>query len=178
MREATRGNRYLIKDDAEEKFHKLAEVFLRHIRLDEGAVVASYCAVNGEMNPLPLNEALRERGHKISLPVIAGKNKPLVFRTFEPGDELFENSFGIPEPTLTSECVDPEVLLIPLLAFDRRRNRLGYGGGYYDRTIAYLRSHKPVLTLGLAYACQEIIEIPVGPNDVKLDKIVTESGVI
>jgi 5-formyltetrahydrofolate cyclo-ligase len=156
---------------------KLMENFLQNIRLEKGAVVASYCAVHDEMNMTVLNETLCAKGHPIALPVITGKGKPMIFRIYQEGDRLLANPLGILEPTSAAQGVEPDVLLIPLVAFDRRLNRLGYGGGYYDRTIKKLRIHKPILTLGIAYACQEITEIPVGPNDVPLDKIITETDV-
>ncbi|MFA5041588.1 MAG: 5-formyltetrahydrofolate cyclo-ligase [Bdellovibrionales bacterium] len=156
---------------------KLADTFLRNIRLDDGAVVASYSAIRNEIDMTELNDALREKGHKIALPVIVGKGKPLIFRAYEKGDTLLANPLGIFEPASFALSANPDVLLIPLLAFDRMRNRLGYGGGYYDRTIKKLRAQKPLLTLGIAYACQEVAQVPVGPNDVPLDRIITEFGI-
>jgi 5-formyltetrahydrofolate cyclo-ligase len=117
-------------------------------------------------------------GHKIVLPVIIGKKKPLIFRVYEQGDRLLANPLGIFEPTSTAPGLGPDVVLVPLLAFDSKRNRLGYGGGYYDRTIKRIRAQKPVLTIGIACAYQEVPDIPTGPNDVPLDKIVTEKGVL
>jgi 5-formyltetrahydrofolate cyclo-ligase len=164
-------------DENEEASWKLTENFLRHIRLEKGAVIGGYSAVREEMDLTDLNEVLRAKGHKITLPVMTGKGKPLIFRVHEKGDRLLANPLGILEPDSTAAGVFPDVLLVPLLAFDRRRNRLGYGGGYYDRTISKLRSHKPVLALGIAYACQEVSEIPMGPNDIPLDNIITELDV-
>ena len=160
-----------------EAAHKFTEVFLQNVQLEKGAIIASYSAVHDEMDMTILNETLCAKGHPIALPVITGKGKPLIFRIYEEGDRLLANPLGILEPTSAAQGVEPDVLLIPLVAFDRRRNRLGYGGGYYDRTIKKLRARKTVLTLGIAYACQEIAEIPVGPNDVPLDKIITETDV-
>jgi 5-formyltetrahydrofolate cyclo-ligase len=159
-------------------FNKLAEVFARGLQLEKEAVVSSYCAFRDEMNPAPLAEALRAQGHRIVLPVVVGKREPLTFRLYQPGDELVKNFMGIREPVAAAPAVEPDILLVPLLAFDRQRNRLGYGGGYYDRTMASLRTRKPVLALGIAYAYQEVSRIPVGPNDIRLDKIVTELGIV
>jgi 5-formyltetrahydrofolate cyclo-ligase len=164
-------------DESGEAPRKLMDNFLRNIRLEKGAIIASYSAVHDEMDVMVLNERLSAKGYPIALPVITGKGKPLIFRIFQEGDRLLANPLGILEPTSAAQGVEPDVLLIPLVAFDRRRSRLGYGGGYYDRTIKKLRARKPVLTLGIAYACQEIAEIPVGPNDVPLDKIITETDV-
>jgi 5-formyltetrahydrofolate cyclo-ligase len=174
LRAEMRDKRRTLENNNEESSARLADIFLRHIRLEKSAIVASYCAVRDEMDPAALNEALRAMGHKIALPVITGKRKPLIFRRYELGDRLLANPLSIFEPVSSAQAVTPDVLLIPLLAFDRKRNRLGYGGGYYDRTIKELRVHKPVLAFGLAYACQEAAEIPTGPNDIPLDRIVTE----
>lgn len=157
---------------------RLAEVFISALRFEKELIIATYSPVRSEMGPERLDDALRALGHKIALPVITGKKKPLIFRLYEKGDLLLANPLGILEPASGAQGVNPDVLLVPLLAFDAQRNRLGYGGGYYDRTIKKLRLIKPVLTIGLAYSCQQVEHIPVGSNDVPLDKIVTEISVI
>jgi 5-formyltetrahydrofolate cyclo-ligase len=177
LRAEMRDKRRALENNNKESPAQLADIFLRHIRLEKDAVVASYCAVRDEMDPAALNEALRAKKHKIALPVITGKRKPLIFRLYEPGDRLLANPLSILEPSSSAQGVEPDVLLIPLLAFDRERNRLGYGGGYYDRTIKELRARKPILAFGIAYACQEVAEIPTGPNDIPLDRIVTEINI-
>jgi len=177
LRAEARARRNAYKNDNENFFTPLAAVFIREMLLDRGAVVASYFAVHDEINPDTLNKALRVLGHRIALPVVVGKRRPLIFRLYREGDSLLANLFGVFEPTSSAEGIEPDVLLVPLLAFDSRHNRLGYGGGYYDRTIKTLRARKPLLTVGLAYAYQEFPEIPVGMNDVPLDKIVTDRGV-
>lgn len=177
LRAEMREKRRLNDPETETYFEQLADVFVKNITLTSNSVVASYSPIHHEIDPIALNDALRSRGHKIALPVIIGKGKPLIFRLYSPDDSLLANPMGVFEPTSMAERTTPDVLLIPLLAFDRRRNRLGYGGGYYDRTIKRLRAHKPLLTVGIAYACQEVSEIPVGSNDVPLDRVVTESGV-
>ena len=158
-------------------FRMLADVFICNVQLEEPRVVASYCAFGDEMDPAPLTEDLRARGHKIALPLIVGKRAPLDFRLYEQGDRLLSNDRGILEPAAEAAAVLPDILLVPLLAFDARRNRLGYGGGYYDRTIADLRARKSVLAVGIGYACQQADEVPMGPHDIRMDKIVTELGV-
>ena len=177
LRTAMREKRRVSANNADGTFNKLAENFLHNIALKKGGVVASYCAIHQEIDPAQLIDGLRAQGHPIALPVITGKREPLIFRLYEQGDRLLINAMGVLEPASTAPKVEPDVLLIPLLAFDRQRNRLGYGAGYYDRTIADLLTRKPVLTIGLAYAYQEIAEIPTGPNDVRLDSIVTEIAI-
>ncbi|MDD3371094.1 MAG: 5-formyltetrahydrofolate cyclo-ligase [Alphaproteobacteria bacterium] len=178
LRAEARHERSLHQDDMDDDARMLAEVFLRHIELPAGAVVASYSPVRDELDPEVLNDELRERGHIIALPVIIGKKKPLIFRVYNEGDRLLANPLGIFEPASAARGIEPDVLFVPLLAFDAQRNRLGYGGGYYDRTIKRLRVNKPVMTVGIAGSYQQVERIPVGPNDVPLDRIVTETGVI
>jgi 5-formyltetrahydrofolate cyclo-ligase len=168
-------------DTNKERSLKLAEVFLKSIRLEEGAVVGSYFAFREEMDPSALNDILRGQGHKIAFPVVVEKDKnrrPLVFRIYEQGDGLLLNSYGIPEPGPDAQKVRPDVLLVPLLAFDSQRYRLGYGKGYYDITLKNLRAHKPVVAIGIAYDYQKVDELlPVRPHDVRMSKIVTDINV-
>jgi 5-formyltetrahydrofolate cyclo-ligase len=178
MRLAAREQRRAHIERKEQDALRIVEVFLREIALPEGSVIASYSAVADELDPAVLNDALRAQGYSIALPVIVGKKKPLVFRLHEPGDMLLANPLGIFEPASSAQGVEPDVLLVPLLAFDGKRNRLGYGGGYYDRTIKRIRAKKPLTTIGIAFSFQRAESIPVGANDVPLDKIVTETGVI
>lgn len=158
-------------------FKQLADVFVRNVRLPANSIISSYCAFRDEMDPFPLTEALRAQGHKIALPIVVGKGQPLTFRLYEPGDALVTHA-GIQEPLMTAPVIEPDVMLIPLLAFDIMRNRLGYGGGFYDRTIADILSRKPVVTIGIAYACQQVPTVPAGPLDRRLDRIVTEVNVL
>ncbi len=157
---------------------KLTEVFLKNIILPEKAVVASYAAIRDEIGTESLNAALRARGHAMALPVIVGKGRPLIFRAYEDGDALLANPLGIFEPTSAAKSAEPDVLLIPMLAFDAARNRLGYGGGYYDRTIKALRARKNLFVIGIARADRAIGQVPVGFNDVPMDVIVTEKAVL
>jgi 5-formyltetrahydrofolate cyclo-ligase len=152
----------------------LRDHFKKTAGLASGAIVAGYIARGSEIDPAPLIEMLRAAGHKMALPVMAGKDKPLLFRLHEPGAALVANAVGIPEPSPEEPLAMPDVLLVPLLAFDRLGGRLGTGGGYYDRTIQALRRLKPVRAIGLAFACQELPEIPHESHDAALDSVVTE----
>ena len=147
---------------------------LKNISPPPLAIVASYQAFASEIDPAPLVEALRSRGHGIVLPVVVGKGQALIFRRYEAGDPLVVSEFGIAEPLPSAAVVQPDILLAPMLAFDRRLYRLGYGGGFYDRTIQQLRRQKMIFTLGLAFAGQEVPDVPHGTHDVRLDKIATE----
>ena len=144
--------------------------------LEPGAIVSGYSAFRDEADPGALLLALAERGHPLCLPVIAGKGEPLRFHRWQPSDVLRVHAFGVCEPHAEAEIVTPSVLLVPLLAFDTGGYRLGYGGGYYDRTLNALRRRGTVLAIGIAYAGQEVAVLPHGPHDEKLDAVITENG--
>ena len=177
LRTEMRAKRRSLHDETPHAANALRDVFTVNLQLEEPAVIAAYLAFRGEIDPAPLMESLRAKGHKIALPVIVGKRMPLIFRLYENNDVLIPNDMDILQPAESAPLIEPDVLLIPLLAFDRARNRLGYGGGYYDRTIAGLRTHKQILTIGLAYASQEVAAVPTGENDIRLDHIATEVNV-
>ncbi|WP_020594407.1 5-formyltetrahydrofolate cyclo-ligase [Kiloniella laminariae] len=144
------------------------------VDLPAGAVVTAYWPLGDELDPLPLLQALHQRGFRPVLPVMLGEGKPLIFRGWAPGDELVEAGFGTREPAADREELDPDVLFVPLLAFDRAGYRLGYGGGFYDRTLEKLRKLKKITAIGIAYADQEMDSVIRGPYDQPLDWIVTE----
>ncbi len=136
----------------------------------EGRCIAGYWPVRGEIDPRPLLLALAVLGRPIALPVTGTRGTALEFRLWRPGDGLVAGPFGLSEPT--GPPTEPDMLLVPLLAFDASGNRLGYGGGYYDRTIAATGA----LAIGAAYAAQEAAAVPVGPDDRPLAGVVTEAG--
>lgn len=148
--------------------------FLAQIEVPQNAIVAAYAAFGGELDPLPLLEALAAKGVALALPVVEAKAAPLVFRAWEPGAPLVQHRFGMAEPPRDAPAVVPDIVVVPLLAFDRQGYRLGYGGGYYDRTLAALRKRGRVLAVGVGFAVQEMPSVPRGPHDVPLDWIVTE----
>lgn len=138
--------------------------------------VSAYSAMGPEIDPAPLVERLAASGFSTCLPVIQPKGSPLKFRAWQPGERLVARTWGIREPADDAPEVDPDILLVPLLAFDRRGMRLGYGGGYYDRTLERLRALKPITAVGLAYREQEISVVPSGPHDQPLDWVLTDEG--
>jgi 5-formyltetrahydrofolate cyclo-ligase len=151
--------------------------------LEESAVPASqpvsaYWPKGDELDPRPLMAALDALGHNIGLPIVVRRGAPLLFRRWQPGDDLTPAGYGLFEPAVDQGRVIPQVLFVPLLAFDRDGYRLGYGGGFYDRSLAELRSAGAVLAIGLAYAGQEVARVPRGPEDQRLDRIVTETETI
>jgi 5-formyltetrahydrofolate cyclo-ligase len=137
------------------------------------AVVAAYWPVKGEASPLALLVSLAARDIVTALPVIGARDAPLTFRRWRPDEALVKVSFGLEEPA-HAPVVVPDVLFVPLVAFDRRGFRLGYGAGYYDRTLALLRGSRRVTTVGLAFAVQEMLDIPHEDHDQKLDYILTD----
>ena len=153
----------------------LRDVFLDSVKVPTDTCFAVYMAQGDEMDPAPLVEALWQRGHRFCLPVVERKGQPLAFRAYCPGDSLRIGPMDILEPFTSSPIVQPDIILAPLLGFNWKGHRLGQGGGFYDRTLATLRAkQRPVQAIGLAYAVQEENELYAGPNDEKLDAIVTE----
>jgi 5-formyltetrahydrofolate cyclo-ligase len=138
--------------------------------------VGAYWPIRSEVDPRPLMEELIARGQDVALSQILHPH--LSWRLWEPGDVLVKGGFGVREPGPDAPEVFPKALLVPLVAFDRRGGRIGYGKGHFDRAIAALEAQHPVLTIGLAYAVQEIDEVPVEPHDRLLDVIITEAELI
>jgi 5-formyltetrahydrofolate cyclo-ligase len=153
----------------------LVRVVLDHMPPAPGTTVAGFWPMGQEIDIRPLLLALHDRGHPLALPVTPKRGNPLVFRRWQPGDELLRGPMGTRQPGPEAEAVTPDVLLVPLLAFDRRGQRLGYGGGYYDRTLAALPG---AVALGVGYAAQELDEVPAGAEDARLQAIATEAGLI
>ena len=144
----------------------------------KGAVVSGFMPLKEEINPIPLMHRLSEAGARLALPVVRGHGKPLEMRTFAFGDSLVRGVWGIREPKPDAPQVLPDILLVPLIAFDRSGHRIGYGAGYYDLTIISLRAQKDVLACGLAFAAQEIAQVPATERDARLDLVLTEREVI
>lgn len=140
------------------------------------ARVSGYLPIRDEIDPRPAMQALHAAGHLVCVPLVTGRAQPLAFCAWSPGVALTRGPFGVDFPEGTAPVV-PDLLLVPLLAFDAAGYRLGYGGGYYDRTLARLRARGPVRAIGLAYAGQEVARVPVEPTDARLDAVVTEQGV-
>ena len=148
---------------------------------DRFRVIAAYCATAAEIDPGPILRAILsfDTGHaQAALPVAVDRNSPLKFRLWRPQDTLAPDAFGIPSPPPSAPEVLPNLVITPLLAFDRRGGRLGQGGGHYDRALSNLRRVRPVFALGLAYAGQEVDAVPTDRHDQRLDAIVTETEFI
>jgi 5-formyltetrahydrofolate cyclo-ligase len=139
-----------------------------------GAIVAGYSPIRSEIDPAPLMKTLAAQGAQLALPAITARGKSLVFRAWTPSDRLMLGPLGIPEPSPAAAELIPDLLLVPLAAFDRAGHRIGYGAGHYDVTLAHLRKVKAVIAIGVAFAVQEIKTVPMQPHDVALDVVLTE----
>ena len=148
------------------------------LAITPGTIISGFMPLKSEINPLPLLQKLAEAGARLALPAIAGRGKPLIMRAWEFGGPLDRGQWGIREPKPDAPEVEPDILLVPLLAFDRAGYRLGYGAGYYDMTIHRLRVLKPVTAVGIAFAAQEVPKIPTTPRDERLDLVLTDREVI
>ncbi|WP_366655775.1 5-formyltetrahydrofolate cyclo-ligase [Fodinicurvata sp. EGI_FJ10296] len=153
---------------------EMARQLLRAVECGNGPVVAGYTAIRDEIDPLPALAAMATAGCTTALPVVDGEAQPLVFRRWSLGDPLVPDGFSVPAPLRENPEIDPDVLLVPMLAFDREGRRMGYGAGFYDRTLQALRRRRPVIAIGLAYADQEVDRVPTDAYDEPLDWVVTE----
>jgi 5-formyltetrahydrofolate cyclo-ligase len=142
----------------------------------KGAIVAGYAAVRGEADPFPLMAALAQQGHPLCLPQT--RDESLVFRAWKPGDPLVIGRFNIPEPDDKMRELKPDLVLVPLLAFDRDGYRLGYGAGYYDRYLRGERERRTLRAIGIAFAGQGVVQLPREKWDEPLDAVVTEERVM
>jgi 5-formyltetrahydrofolate cyclo-ligase len=146
------------------------------IEIEPGMVVSGFFPIRSEADIRPLMARLKARGARLCLPVVLDR-ETIVFRELVTGAELVDTGFGTRGPGPEAEVLDPDLLLVPLSAFDGRGNRIGYGAGHYDRAIARLREkgRNPRL-IGIAFDCQEVAEVPDEAHDVRLEAVLTESG--
>ena len=168
--------RAALKPRVGELSRRLADKFLSEIPVPRGATVSAYVAIGDEADPAPLLRELRARGHIIALPRVTGRGKPLDFHRHDVGKALVPGGFGLLEPARDWPQAEPDVLIVPLLAFDALGYRIGYGAGFYDRALAKFRAARDVLAVGFAFAGQEFETVPHDENDQRLDWVVTENG--
>ncbi|MCJ2005700.1 5-formyltetrahydrofolate cyclo-ligase [Methylobacterium sp. E-016] len=154
----------------------IAEHALTVAGLAEAALVGAFWPIRSEADPRPLIERLFARGQRVALPKVTPDG--LVFREWRAGETLVAGRFGLSEPRDDLPALDPTALIVPLAAFDRRGQRIGYGRGYYDQAISRLSRSGPVLTIGIAFSVQEIQRVPAEPHDRPLDHLVTEAGFV
>lgn len=142
-----------------------------------GMVVSGYSPIRNEIDPVPLMRKLGSHGARLALPAVMARGKSLAFRAWSPDDRLLLGPLGIPEPSPAAAEVIPDIMLVPLAAFDRQGHRIGYGAGHYDFTLAHLRKAKIITAIGTAFSVQEIKAVPAQPHDVALDYVLTEKKV-
>ena len=150
----------------------LSEVLAGH----RGVPMSGFLPIRTEIDPLPAMEEAAAHG-RVGVPVIQRPGLPLLFSRWEPGCALKDGPFGALVPQV-ADYFEPEILIVPLVAFDRSGGRLGYGGGFYDRTLEMLRAKRPTLAIGFAFGAQEAKDLPLEPNDQPLDMLVTEGEII
>ncbi|MFZ2468887.1 MAG: 5-formyltetrahydrofolate cyclo-ligase [Parvibaculum sedimenti] len=159
-----------------------APAFVRHfferIPLAPGSVISGYAPISSEADPMAILREADARGFPCALPSVEAPASPLTFRRWRPDDPLIDGPHGTRAPDVGAPILMPQIVIVPLLAFDRAGRRLGYGGGYYDRTLAFLRARgeNTILAVGLAFSAQEADELPEDSGDQRLDWIVTERG--
>ena len=178
LREEVRAERLMaFREGACEASKKLSHHLLLLLESQPVFKIAGYWAVGSEINLSPLLGDLDEKGWNISLPVVLKKDAPLIFRRWHLGDELITGPFNTLQPKPRCNEVIPNVILLPLLAFDNQKFRLGQGGGFYDRTLEQLKnSDGGIVSIGVAFAAQEVNAVPRDQYDERLDFIVTEDG--
>ena len=155
---------------------RLAAHGLSFLDVAPGVIVSGFSAIRDEIDAAALLARLHAAGHPLGLPVMQGKGLPLLFRAWSPGDAMGKVQWGIAEPLPDKPVLEPDVVLVPLLAFDAAGHRLGYGGGFYDRTLARLRAIKPVVAVGVAYDELKVDAVPHRSYDQPLDWVLTPSG--
>jgi 5-formyltetrahydrofolate cyclo-ligase len=179
LRSAALARRAALPPEARAAFsERLLREGLKLARRFHARAVSAFHPVRDEPDALALLAALAEEGVVTALPVTGRQGEPLVFRRWRPGEPTVPGQMGIPEPRPEAPALDPDLLFVPLAAFDRRGDRIGYGAGHYDRTLARLRALKPIVAIGVAYGVSEAAAIPAEPHDERLDFILTDSELI
>ena len=175
LRREALARRAALDDTARARAAERLAATVDALAVPAGAIVSGFVPVRGEIDVMALLAALSARGHPLALPVVMGPTE-LVFRRWRPGDALEAAGFGLLHPPPAAGLVDPDVLLVPLAAFDGRGHRIGYGRGYYDRALARLDATGRRRAIGVAFSVQEVPAVPDEPHDRRLDALLTEDG--
>ena len=178
MRKKVRAKRLVaFREDACGASQSIARHLTIFLESQPVAKIAGYWAVGSEIDLSPLLGDLDGKGWSVALPIVVENNTPLIFRRWHLGDELLKGPLNVLQPKRGCDEVIPDVILVPLLAFDEERFRLGQGGGFYDRTLEQLKTRKNgVMSIGIAFAAQRVNAVPRDKFDQRLDYIVTENG--
>jgi 5-formyltetrahydrofolate cyclo-ligase len=177
LRDEAKSRRAALTEHSRAAAISLSESFCSSLDVLAPGNVAAYWPIHDEIDVRPLMVQLTRLGRTVSLPVVVGRDEALIFRAWSEDVMLEEGSFGTMQPVGGLTEITPNILLMPLLAFDAGGGRLGYGGGYYDRTLTALRKDGHIMAVGIAYAGQEIAHVPMAAEDQYLDWIATETGV-
>ena len=164
----------LSEDERRAAADELAANFEREQPFKRPAVVSGFWPIKDEIDIRPLMINLHDGGFQLALPVVQGRGKPLLFRAWRPGDPLEQGVFGTLQPSPQCETLEPDALIVPMLACDQEGWRLGYGGGFYDRTLVGLRDRKAVTAVGVGFNGQLVDKVPHGPDDQRLDWLLTD----
>ncbi len=178
LRAAALARRDALSIDEREAAAQAIAAHALPIELPNGICAAGFSSIRSEIDVATLMQALAARGAMLALPVVAGENKPLIFRRWSMQTRLVRGPYGIFEPSSEAEEIEPDIVLVPLAAFDRAGHRIGYGGGYYDRTLAALRKLKKITAIGVGFSVQEIASVPASRHDARLDLMLTEKDVL
>lgn len=177
LRKALKKRRNAIAFD-ENNGQKIKDRFLEHFKFSAAQSIAGYWPMAGELDVVVLLSCLHQLGMTCALPVVEAADSPLVFKQWQAGDKLQNGPHGTRHPEEAAPIIEPDILLVPLLGFDLKGARLGFGGGYYDRTIEAIRSRKKICCIGVAFDEQQCSAVPLGPHDERLDWIVTPTRAI
>ena len=177
LREEALAKRDVLEPHARQRATEMLAARGLPFEFPKGAVVSGFAPMRSEINPVPLMHKLADQGARLALPVVIGRGRPLVFRAWAFHEPLGAGVWGIREPHADAPEVLPDIVLVPLAAFDRAGHRLGYGARYYDLTLEALRARKKIVAVGVAYASQQIDAVPTEPHDQALDYVLTEAGV-
>jgi 5-formyltetrahydrofolate cyclo-ligase len=164
----------LPEDERRAAAQALVATWQRELPFETPAVVSGFWPIKDEIDIRPLMIELFNAGCQLALPVVQGRGKPLLFRAFRPGDPLEQGVFGTLQPLATRATLEPDALIVPMLACDEEGWRLGYGGGFYDRTLLGLRAHRLVTAVGVGFSAQLVDAVPHGPDDQRLDWLLTD----
>jgi 5-formyltetrahydrofolate cyclo-ligase len=178
LREAALAKRDALPADERQRGAETVAAREFPLPIAPGTIISGFMPMRSEINPLPLMRKLAAQGAQLALPVIHRRGKPLLMRAWSFGAPLEARQWGIKEPADDAPVVDPDVLIVPLACFDRAGHRIGYGAGYFDKTIRALRARKTVTAVGIAFAAQEIAHVPATDFDERLDLVLTEREVI
>ncbi len=151
--------------------------FIQALNIMPQTIFGAYYPIGAEVNCRPLMDTLHAMGHTIALPIVVEKEEPLIYRMYKSGDQLEKGPFGTPEPVDFMPELVPDVMILPVMGFSAKGYRLGYGTGFFDRTVKKFRMEKPIKVIAVAYSGQEIEDFPVEQHDARCDMVITELGV-